>query len=77
MYYLHEKNNSKWKYKRYFDSLRQDNSNHVVLWEQEHLDVLKASWLNPHIQSLQKAVEGDYDLIQKEMPAETRGEFTL
>jgi len=77
MYYLQEKNNAKWKYKRYFDSLQQDNSNHVVLWEQEHREVLKGSWLAPHIEKLQKAVEADYDLVQKEMPAETRGEFTL
>jgi len=77
MYYLHEKNNSKWKYKRYFDSLSQDNSNHVVLWEQEHRDVLKASWLSPHIENLQKVVAADFDVLQKEMPAQTRGDFTL
>jgi len=76
MYYMHEKNNGKWKHKRYYDSLG-DNSSHVLLWEQEHRDVLSASWLSPHIENLQKLVEADYNLIQKEVPAETRGEFTL
>ena len=77
MYYLQERNNKKWKFKKYFDSLIQDNTNHVLRWEQADVEVLKASWLNSHISQLQKEVEDDYNLIQKEIPAETRGEFTL
>lgn len=75
--YLHEKNNAKWKYKRYFDSLPQDNTNHVALWEPATHDVLKASWLYQHIEKLRKAIEMDYELLQKEIPADSRGEYTL
>ena len=77
MYYLHERNNKKWKYKKYFESLIQDNTNHVIRWDEAAREVLKASWLATHIEGLQKQVEDDYNLIQKEVPAETRGEFTL
>ena len=77
MYYLHEKNNKKWKFKKYFDSLMQDNTNHVVRWEEADCEVLKASWLHPHIEKRQQQVKADYDLIQSEVPVETRGEFTL
>jgi hypothetical protein len=63
MYYLHEKNNKKWKFKKYFDSLIQDNSNHVVRWIEADREVVKASWLAPHIDQLQKQVEDDYNLI--------------
>ena len=77
MFYLHERNNKKWKYKKYFDSLCQDNTNHVVRWGEADREILKGSWLAPHIAGLQKEVEEDYNLIQKECPAETRGEFTL
>jgi len=52
MYILHEKNNSKWKYKRFFESLDKDNSNHVAMWEEEQMEILKASWLFPHITKL-------------------------
>lgn len=55
----------------------QDNTNHVVRWEAAERDVLKGSWLGPAIDSLQKGVEDVYNLIQAEVPAETRGEFTL
>jgi len=57
--------------------LCQDNTNHVVRWEAAERDVLKGSWLGPAIDSLQKGVEDVYNLIQAEVPAETRGEFTL
>ena len=77
MFYLHERNNKKWKYKKYFDSLIQDNTNHVVRWGEADREILKGSWLAPHIANLQKEVEDDYNLIQKECPAETRGEYTL
>lgn len=55
----------------------QDNTNQVVRWEAADRDVLKASWLGPAIESMQKEVEDVYNLIQTEVPAETRGEFTL
>jgi len=52
MYILHEKNNSKWKYKRFFESLGKENSNHVAMWEEEQMEILKPSWLFPHISNL-------------------------
>ena len=55
----------------------QDNTNQVVRWGPEERDVLKASWAGPAIASMQKEVEDVYNIIQAEVPAETRGEFTL
>jgi len=57
--------------------LCQDNTNQVVRWGPGVRDVLKASWAGPAIASMQKEVEEVYNIIQAEVPAETRGEFTL
>ena len=77
LYYLHEKNNSKWHHQRYFASLVQDNTNQVVRWSEADLEVLKGTSAHYQVAGIRKEVAAVYDFIQKEVPAESRGEFTL
>lgn len=58
LYYISEKKNLKSKHKKFFDQLNQrDMSTHVAMWEPETNEILKACWLHPHIENLQKEIE--------------------
>ena len=52
LYYLHEKQNEKSKYKRYFDSLKKDYSNCITMWGPEVLEIIKGAELIPPITTI-------------------------
>ena len=77
LFYLHEKGNEKSKHKRYFESLKQDYSEFITMWDAEALDIIKGAELTPAIVGIQKAIEADYNTIINDIPEANRGQFTF
>lgn len=77
LWYLEEKKNEQSKCKKYFESLNPNIESCVSMWGQEEFDIIKGSYLEQPIASINAVIEADYNTLVNNVEDFKNANYTL